>query len=73
VITLFGALGALIGWSNYEFMGPWWGYLIALAVFLMGLISMQMGHEPDRSGYDKGADDSRAHGLGHASSDGGEC
>ena len=64
--------GFLIGYLTYQFSWPWWVYLIALAVFLMGLTSFSINNEPDRSGYDKRADDGRGHDVGHDGSGGGD-
>jgi hypothetical protein len=66
-------VGSLIGWLAYHFEGPWWLYLIALAVFLVGLMSFSVGGAPDPSGYEKRADDSRVDGGGHGGYGGGEC
>lgn len=66
-------VGLLIGWIAYHFEGPWWLYLIALAVFLIGLMSFSVDGVPDRSGYGKRGDDSRVDGAGHDGSGGGEC
>ncbi|WP_150103513.1 hypothetical protein [Thalassobium sp. R2A62] len=66
-------LGPMIGWVAYQFSGPWWVYLIALTVFLIGLMSFSIDSEPDGSGYGKRADDSRGHGSGYDGSGGGDC
>ena len=65
--------GLLIGYSAYRLGLPWWSYLIALAVFLAGLVSFSVDSEPDNSGYDKRADDSRGHGASQGGSGGGDC
>ena len=69
-LTVFGLL---IGWLAYQLAGPWWVYLIALAVFLMGLVSFSINGEPDRLGYEKRADESRGHSSSYDSSGGGDC
>ncbi|MCH2163902.1 MAG: hypothetical protein MK098_04510 [Marinovum sp.] len=66
-------LGPLIGLVTYTVTGPWWLYLIVVAIFLAGLMSFSMDKAPDRSGYDKRADDGRGHGAGHEVSGGGDC
>ncbi|MEP3844140.1 MAG: hypothetical protein ABJM43_02165 [Paracoccaceae bacterium] len=61
--------GPLMGWATYQFAGPWWVYLIALAVFLVGLISFSVDNEPDRSGYENRADDGRGSAADHDGAD----
>ena len=70
VVTAFAPL---LGWFNHQFEGPWWLYLIALALFLLGLMSFSVESAPDRSGYDNRADDGRGHSAGFDGSGGGDC
>ncbi len=65
--------GPLVALACYQLSGPWWVYLMAVSVFLLGLLSFSVDSEPDRSGYGKRADDSRDSFGGDAGSGGGEC
>ena len=64
--------GPLVGWLACQFTVPWWLYLIAIAVFLIGLVSFSLDRAPGGSGYAKRADDSRGHGAANDVSGGGD-
>ena len=53
------AVGIITGWAAYYFSAPWWAYISAIGIFLGGLMSFSIDSTPDRSGYEKRADDSR--------------
>ena len=52
------ALGLGLGVGAYVLAAPWWGYLIGIVVFLIGLLSLSMDSPADRSGHGKTGDGS---------------
>lgn len=52
------AFGLALGAGAYVLAAPWWGYLIGIVVFLIGLVTLSMDSPADRSGHGKTGDGS---------------
>lgn len=65
--------GPLFGWIIYLFEGPFWLYVVAIALILSGLLSFSFSSGPDPTGYEKRADDGRGYGTGFDFSGSGDC